>query len=442
MESRGAGAPAAFPSYSGFTCQAADSDCADDDVALAAPATRLSECEWALVLSCCGRDSLLCLPPCSRAVHHLVSASEDWAWTARFAEEVDHHRGHVPTCVLENGDPVLVPDFPAEKIGPKGACRLHRFLARQCLPTLPDALRQAAERDHRQLIYLLLAALADPNVQADHGAYGVGFTQVGAFPLHVAAKQSHVGALAALVTARALVDVADHNGRTALMVASASGKTASAEWLIGHGVSLDSVSDYGYTALHYAAQLPRAAMVELLLEARASPGCQDQGGQTPLHLVCHSVPRGHRDVQREAGQMVGNVPHPSSYGDEYCYCRNDSQGYDSSANYEGQQEQLVMRAAAALLRHGAGPGTPDLQGNTPSGMLRRKCRPEWEHWFSGVAAGKATASRGPGSTAGETMMDDRPTSFATVSATALAPRGSQSAPPGCCCLSWLRPSLA
>lgn len=101
------------------------------------------------------------------------------------------------------------------------------YLVRRELPTLSDALRSAADHDHGDVLTILLKARADPNESADIGAHGVGFIQVGAYPLHLAAKRSRLTLLERLLNAKADVDAADQNGRTGLMLASASGVSCS-----------------------------------------------------------------------------------------------------------------------------------------------------------------------------------------------------------------------
>jgi len=142
---------------------------------------------------------------------------------------------------------------------------------------------------------------------------------------------------------------------------------------------VDAASDYGYTALHYAALLPRPELVEVLLAAGASPSRVDQQGQTPLHVTLNALPR--RIERRESSSCD-----PSGYGDEYCYCVDTSHGYGSGEG-ELEQERSVRRAAEALLRHGASTGVRDERGRAAADILEAKRRPDLLPWLEGARPG-------------------------------------------------------
>ncbi|CAK0827732.1 unnamed protein product, partial [Prorocentrum cordatum] len=286
-----------------------------------------------------------------------------------------------PTTSAASAWPRLLPR-------PKDEHRLQDFLARQRVPSLEDALRSAADRDRRAELRLLLEARADPNAAADTGAYGVGFTQVGAYALHLAAKRSRVAVLDILLDARAMVDAADQNGRTGLMVASASGQARAARWLLQHGAAMEvHAHDGGNTALHYAANLPQVTLVELLLEARASPNSTDRQGRAPLHLALTALPR---RVEKEESTSCD----PSGYGDEYCYCRDTSGGYGQGGS---AQDSNVRGAVQALLRHGADPGLRDDRGRDAADILDAKGRRDALAWLAGPAGpGPDAAAAAPG----------------------------------------------
>merc|ERR1719271_1341696 len=99
--------------------------------------------------------------------------------------------------------------WPTLDGSPKEEFRLLQYLVRHQFVNVNDALRSAASNDQRIMLTLLLRAKADPNAMADSGAHGVGFTQVGAYPLHLAAKRSHLKILDMLMLWGADVDVGD-----------------------------------------------------------------------------------------------------------------------------------------------------------------------------------------------------------------------------------------
>lgn len=323
---------------------------------------------------------LLSAPLCSRSLSVAVASWEEWLWGRVLESEL---RKNAFLAVVHNTNGVeelcTVPEVkPTRMLSSKAACRVRRYLVRHNLPSLNDALRYASGRDHRAIVALLLRAGADANASADSGAFGVGFTQVGAFPIHLAAKRSLVTVMEELASAGADVDAADQNGRTALMVAGASGQVVATRWLAQRGAALDATNHYGFTALHFAAQLPRAEIVEVLLEAGAASNKQDRSGQTPLHVVLNTVPR------RAAQLGERRVPtscDPRGFGDEYCYLRDTSHGYSCSSAQEVEQDSAVKRAVAALLRHGAQADLTDERDRTPQDLLQGKRRPDLSEWF-------------------------------------------------------------
>ena len=62
----------------------------------------------------------------------------------------------------------------------------------------------------------------------------------------------------------------DKFGSTALLWATANGRTATAEWLLSHGASITERNNYGNTALLLAACFGHTATVEWLLSHGAS----------------------------------------------------------------------------------------------------------------------------------------------------------------------------
>lgn len=253
--------------------------------------------------------------------------------------------------------------------------RLRRYLAQRRMPSLPDALRCAADHGHQVVLELLLHLRANPNVPADSGAHGVGFTQVGAYPLHLAAKRGRLEVMEVLLKAGACIDAADQNGRTGLMVAAASGQHSAILWLLCHRAAADSSTHYGYTALHYAALVPRPEVVHALLEGRASSNVVDREGRSALHAALSTLPRA-----RTEGAAVSTSCDPSGIGDEYCYENDISHGYRRNEQEEAQV-QAVQTAVTALMRHGADAELRDGSGRSAIDVVQDKRRADLAEWL-------------------------------------------------------------
>jgi hypothetical protein len=310
-----------------------------------------------------------------------VRRSDESSWRKLFALESAEEVDNGQEALSDLGCRVVTPSLShASQMRSKDKLRLFRYLKRKQIPSLPDALRAAASDDRQSILVLLLQAGADPNAIADSGAHGVGFTQVGAYPLHLAAKRSHLATLEILASWGAEVDAKDQNGRTALMIASASGRGDSVEWLLEKKACVDVVSDYGANSLHTAALLPRVDILELLLKVKAAPDVPDRDGLTALHIVCNSVQ--YRAEKRREEMSCD----PSGFGDEYCYCRNASHGYSHNTQ-ELDHDVTVKAAAQALLQYSAASmHIEDDRGRTPSGILQSKNRLDLRDWLDSEGA--------------------------------------------------------
>ena len=88
-----------------------------------------------------------------------------------------------------------------------------------------------------------------------------------------------------------VVDIANHNGATALLMASASGHVATVELLLRRGAGINAASLKGTTALISAANSGQTDVVKLLLANDADRHAQDSRGKTALLCAeqqCHS----------------------------------------------------------------------------------------------------------------------------------------------------------
>lgn len=113
-------------------------------------------------------------------------------------------------------------------------------------------------------------------------------------PLHVASERGNVKALHHLLLARADPNARDAAGATALHLAAAPLRAASASMLVllSHGALVDARDARGRTPLH-AAAAARAPLrpMRILLEANGDINCTCAAeGWTPLHILAHSAP--------------------------------------------------------------------------------------------------------------------------------------------------------
>jgi len=197
------------------------------------------------------------------------------------------------------------------------------------------------------------------------------------------------------------------------MVAGASGQAAATQWLISKGANLEAASHYGYTALHYAALLPRREIVELLLSAGAVPNQIDREGQSPLHLVLNTLPRQATRARED------NSCDPSGYGDEYCYDRDISHGYTGGAGQRAEQDVIVQRTVDALRRHGADVSLRDDRGRTAADILETKNRLDLRWWLDEHSDAPAAIPAGSGATSTDAVASN-------LGALVLSPRGGGS----------------
>eukprot|EP00913_Durusdinium_trenchii_P009062 g8521.t1 len=178
-----------------------------------------------------------------------------------------------------------------------------------------------------------------------------------------------------LLRSGASLDVADQNGRTALMVAAASGQSAASGWLLAKKAAVDCQTHYGYTALHYAALVPRPEVVRILLDAKARTGSIDREGRTALHAALSTLPSGGRSP------TVVTSCDPAGIGDEYCYDHDISHGY-RRLEQEEMQLRVVKMAVSALLSVRADVELRDGTGRNALDIVKGKRRWELLQWLT------------------------------------------------------------
>ncbi|CAE7632727.1 ANK2 [Symbiodinium pilosum] len=189
-----------------------------------------------------------------------------------------------------------------------------------CLLAFYLRLRCAADHGHQVVLELLVHVRADPNVAADTGAYGVGFTQVGAYPLHLAAKRGRIAVMEVLLKAGAALGHLQWIRATLLEAVPVQVPALTPPTKM----AADRSTHYGYTALHYAALVPRPEVVYALLEGRATSNVVDREGRCDLHQL--------RSVRPCVPPRFPRIPTLShmpglGIGDEYCYENDISHGY-------------------------------------------------------------------------------------------------------------------
>jgi hypothetical protein len=108
--------------------------------------------------------------------------------------------------------------------------------------------------------------------------------------LHWAAHEGRPMSVAALVQARANVDVLDHRGRTPLMLALLERQSAasdeSIELLLRAGADADIRDDHGWTSLHHLAAggLSNQRVLGRQLLAKGAQPSRDRGGRSPADI--------------------------------------------------------------------------------------------------------------------------------------------------------------
>jgi uncharacterized protein len=152
-------------------------------------------------------------------------------------------------------------------------------------------------------VKVLLAHGADPNArlnqkgrQSVRAVNEIAFQ--GATPLALAAEVNSLDAIKELVKAGADPNIATEQGTTPLMLAAGAGTDVqrmrsveertlaleTAKFLIGQGVDVNAVGQFGWTALHCATYQGLNDVIEFLVSKGAKIDAFDKLGQTPLSI--------------------------------------------------------------------------------------------------------------------------------------------------------------
>ncbi len=179
------------------------------------------------------------------------------------------------------------------------------------------ALHAAVQQMRRDIVELLLAAGADPNVRllsrlprvpGDLSVTSGPLTMVGATPFWLAAKFADLELMRLLADSGADTLLANEGGTTPLMVAAGIGwvdgsdrygrvafevdaagrerhDLEAVKLAIALGGDVHTVNDHGQTAMHGAAYMGGDTIVEFLAERGAPVDVSDRNGLTPLSIA-------------------------------------------------------------------------------------------------------------------------------------------------------------
>lgn len=119
----------------------------------------------------------------------------------------------------------------------------------------------------------------------------------GATALILGVEKGNIGIVSQLVRERDLLNAADHNGMTALMLAVGKRYDEPAKLLLqSKGIQVNAKDNRGRTALMYAIAAGHLEMVRLLLTNGARIDATDNDGASALH---HAVERHYPDIVKE-----------------------------------------------------------------------------------------------------------------------------------------------
>lgn len=171
------------------------------------------------------------------------------------------------------------------------------------------ALHLAAQYSHREVVLELINSKADVNAESPDGRSALDLAELhaaewkastrmweneavkemlkrhfcnGWSPLMVEAEKGDVPALQGLVAQRADVRARNKAGASALHYAASP---AVAQVLLGAGADLHAFDADRRTPLHYAAADGRLAVIQFLLDSRASMDLRDANGNRPLEAA-------------------------------------------------------------------------------------------------------------------------------------------------------------
>ncbi len=221
---------------------------------------------------------------------------------------------------------------------------LSPMLATAQSPTLSEAWVEAIQRrDVHQLTDLLRAGFADVNLANNQGKTA----------LMVAAQSADHPLCEALITAGARINVKNDNGGTPLMHAAVGGNIRIVRAMLEAGAQPDVRAVNGWTALALASAKGHIAVMDQLLLVGADPNMGDVFGWTPL---MHAV------EQRRPDAVLLLLNRPDVAVDE----RNT----DGVTALHRAVAQGFAKISRMLVQAGASVDLKDESGRTPADYAR------------------------------------------------------------------------
>ena len=152
----------------------------------------------------------------------------------------------------------------------------HVILSTPSSLSLSHPLHAAAENGKQDVVRWILQQHTYPSPGNAHHVS----------PLQLACLKGHVGVVADLLEAGALVHMADHDGDTALHWAGQNGSCDIIQRLLDAGAQVDRVNKHGWTPLFRAAFKNQNRAAALLCNSGADFNAADSQGCTSLHHAC------------------------------------------------------------------------------------------------------------------------------------------------------------
>ncbi|XP_055543760.1 serine/threonine-protein phosphatase 6 regulatory ankyrin repeat subunit B-like [Wyeomyia smithii] len=186
--------------------------------------------------------------------------------------------------------------------------RYHDFMDGSGTGDRLTALHVAVRNGHTELVEHLIEVGADVNVASE----------MLCTPLHMAVKlyrgavhHKHVKIIELLVKNGAIVDNADSNRETALMLSLKNKLYEAANYLIILSNNINSTDSGGLTALHWAAKVGHAETIEKLVAADAKVDATTKNGDTALMVASKF---GHSDAVDALLERYNNINATNSEG--------------------------------------------------------------------------------------------------------------------------------
>ena len=155
------------------------------------------------------------------------------------------------------------------------------FYVESILPNKSTPLITATAEGKKEIVQILLAAGANPNLKIGGGR----------FALISAAQYGYTDIADMLIKAGANVNLGRDDDVTPLMVAAGNGKVSVTDLLLKSGANVNAGDDVRKTALIFAAFMGYPEVVELLVNSGADVNATDKSGWTALMFAIGSTNR-------------------------------------------------------------------------------------------------------------------------------------------------------